>query len=157
MRKRAKDTRQRGTHTHGWGSKKKHRGAGNRGGRGNAGSGKRGDAKKPSYWKDRSYYKSKGFVSIHKPLKSINIKDLRRFKDTKIDLKKEGFDKLLSLGDADRKYDITVFQASESAIKKIEEKGGKVTLLKAEVDKKEAGSSEVKKEESKAEAKDSDE
>ena len=41
MRTRKKNTRQRGSHTHGWGAKKKHRGAGNRGGRGNAGSGPR--------------------------------------------------------------------------------------------------------------------
>ena len=44
--KRSKDTRQRGSNTHGWGAMKKHRGAGHRGGRGNAGTGKRGDAKK---------------------------------------------------------------------------------------------------------------
>ena len=41
--KRKKNSRQRGEWTHGWGAKKKHRGAGHRGGRGNAGSGKRGE------------------------------------------------------------------------------------------------------------------
>ena len=33
MQKKKKVTKQRGHKTHGWGSKKKHRGAGNRGGR----------------------------------------------------------------------------------------------------------------------------
>ena len=128
MRKRTKNSRQRGSHTHGWGSKKKHRGAGNRGGRGNAGSGKRGDAKKPSFWKDKSYFKSKGFTSIHKPLNTINIADLKKFADTKIDLYKKGYDKLLGLGNPDRKYDLKVPRASKSAVRKITEDGGTVLI-----------------------------
>ncbi len=43
-----KNKRQRGLSSHGWGHKKKHRGAGNRGGKGMAGTGKRADTKKPS-------------------------------------------------------------------------------------------------------------
>ena len=62
LNKRKKATRQRGSKTHGWGSMKKHRGAGNRGGRGRAGSGKRGDAKKPSYQK-KAYLGGHGFKS----------------------------------------------------------------------------------------------
>ena len=49
--KRKKNTRMRGGTTHGYGSMKKNRGAGNRGGRGNAGSGKRADSKKPKIYK----------------------------------------------------------------------------------------------------------
>ena len=52
---RKKNTRQRGSKTHGCGSMKKRRGAGHRGGRGAAGSGKRGDCKKPSIWKNKKY------------------------------------------------------------------------------------------------------
>ena len=49
MQNKVKKVRKfRGSHTHGYGSKKKHRGAGSRGGRGMAGSGKRADQKKPS-------------------------------------------------------------------------------------------------------------
>ncbi|NQU98352.1 uL15 family ribosomal protein [Candidatus Woesearchaeota archaeon] len=129
MIKRKKNTRQRGSHTHGWGSKKKHRGAGNRGGRGNAGSGKRGDAKKPSFWKDKSYYKSKGFKSLRKALKTLNISDLNKFEDTKIDLNKEGFNKLLSQGTPNQKYEIIVSYASKTAIEKITKAGGKVSGL----------------------------
>ncbi|MFH1771047.1 MAG: uL15m family ribosomal protein [archaeon] len=136
MNKRKKDSRQRGSHTHGWGAKKKHRGAGSRGGRGNAGSGKRGDAKKPSFWNDPSYYKSKGFVSLKKSLKSINISQLNKFENTKLDLSKEGYNKLLGMGKSKTKYDIKVSYASESAIKKIREAGGTVTLLKAKKEKK---------------------
>ncbi len=128
-RQRPKQSRNRGTHTHGWGAKKKHRGAGSRGGRGKAGSGKRGDANKPSYWTDKSYYKSKGFTSLKKPLKTINICDLAKFNDVKIDLRKAGFDKLLGIGKTTQKFEITVNHASESAIAKITEAGGKVSGL----------------------------
>ncbi len=46
VKKRKKNTRHRGTHTHSRGAKKKARGKGHRGGIGNAGSGKRADHKK---------------------------------------------------------------------------------------------------------------
>jgi len=46
--KKSKSVRMRGTSSHGWGHKKKHRGAGHRGGVGLAGTGKRGDVKKCS-------------------------------------------------------------------------------------------------------------
>ena len=62
INKRSKNERQRGHKTHGWGSKKKHRGRGNRGGQGMAGTGKRADQKKPSFWKER-YFGKLGFIS----------------------------------------------------------------------------------------------
>ena len=77
----------RGTSSHGWGHKKKHRGAGHRGGKGLAGTGARGDSQKVSILvKSKSilqkmaavkgtkmsklivgkaYYGKKGFNSIH--------------------------------------------------------------------------------------------
>ena len=55
-KKRKKNTRQRAGTTHGWGSMKKHRGKGNKGGAGMAGTGKRGDAKKPAIWKNKKYF-----------------------------------------------------------------------------------------------------
>src|SRR3989344_7248475 len=77
--RRKKDSRLRGSHTHGWGSKKKHRGSGHRGGKGNAGSGKGGDAKKPSYWGIKNYYGKHGFHSHTRALEQtgINIEDLQ--------------------------------------------------------------------------------
>ena len=70
--KRKKNTRQRGSHTHGWGAKKKHRGKGNKGGSGNAGSGKRSDSKKPSFWKLKlpKGFKKKG---LKKKINAVNL------------------------------------------------------------------------------------
>ena len=52
VNKRKKNTRMRAKTTHGYGSMKKNRGAGNRGGRGMAGSGKRADQIKPTILKN---------------------------------------------------------------------------------------------------------
>ena len=73
VNKQKKNKRQRAGTTHGWGSMKKHRGAGHRGGRGKAGSGKRGDAKKPSSWKNKKYFGVNGFNSKSSKIKSINL------------------------------------------------------------------------------------
>ncbi len=142
--KRSKNSRQRGTHTHGWGSKKKHRGAGNRGGRGMAGSGKRGDAKKPSVWKGKKQYLGKsGFKkkNIKSKIKSITIKTLiqempkligKKLAEEKggvfvVDLGKIGCNKLLSTGNATLKLKITTSYASAKAVEKIKAAGGEVT------------------------------
>ncbi len=138
-----KNKKQRGSKTHGWGSMKKHRGAGNRGGRGNAGSGKRGDAKKTLFQvrKVRS-----GKYGFHNPLsrkiKAINISDLERMakagrikkdKDTyPVDLKAIGYDKLLGTGKPANKFKITALSASQKAVAKIQEAGGEVILPDSE-------------------------
>src|SRR3989338_7153739 len=73
--KRKKNTRQRGHMTHGWGSKKKHRGKGHQGGAGMAGPRKRADSKKTSIWKDKHYFGKHGFVSKTPKVKisAVNI------------------------------------------------------------------------------------
>ncbi len=140
--RRKKNSRQRGSKTHGWGSMKKHRGAGHRGGRGNAGTGKRGDAKKPEIWKNTKYFGKYGFKSISKPAKALNIAYLEQKFDTLIAkglLKKEGdgftidfaelkCDKLLGAGAPSHKYLIKVEEASAKAVEKIKSKGGSVSL-----------------------------
>lgn len=151
--KRLKNVRQRASKTHGWGAMKKHRGAGNRGGRGNAGSGKRGDQKKPSYWNDKkpvgskkygkSYFGKHGFSSVwSKSPRGINVQDIERqlgswAKDKKatksadtysIDLSKLGFHKLLGTGKVTQKLKITVLKATPSAIEKVNAAGGSVTV-----------------------------
>lgn len=141
-RKRKKNVKQRGSHTHGWGAKKKHRGKGNKGGAGMAGTGKRGDAKKPSIWKNK-YFGKKGFKSKNfKDQKTINICELdqkidKLVKQNKIeqkgdtyniDLSKLGIDKLLSKGKATKKMNITTDSATEKAITKVKEAGGQVNL-----------------------------
>lgn len=148
FKRRKKNTRQRGYTTHGWGSMKKHRGAGHRGGRGNAGSGKRGDAKKPSYWKNPSRYGKQGFtergVLAVQPV-TINAghvssmaahlvadgKATEKAGTITIDLAALGYDKLLGSGIVTQKLDLMVGYASAKAIEKVEAAGGKVTVTAA--------------------------
>ena len=112
VHKRKKLIRQRGSKTHGWGAMKKHRGAGNRGGRGMAGSGKRADQMKTwiikKYGLD-NYFGKHGF-NIPKKIKqidnTINIKDLPN-KD-EINLTEMGYTKLLSKGNINKKIKVIV-------------------------------------------------
>jgi large subunit ribosomal protein L15 len=143
--KRKKNTRQHGGTTHGWGARKKHRGAGNRGGRGRAGSGKRGDCKKPGLlWKKgHKHYGKVGFNSHSRTkITALNISDLQSKLDHyvaeklaekkgdvyTIDLSKIGFNKLLGTGILSKKMNITTEYASEKAVSRVEEAGGKVTV-----------------------------
>ncbi|MFW5746565.1 MAG: uL15m family ribosomal protein [Nanoarchaeota archaeon] len=139
--KRKKGSRKRGSWTHGWGEKKKHRGAGSRGGRGNAGSGKRADVKKPSFRKSNRVFGRHGFVNhgAGPAVKSINVgyfddaslkgkQGVDFGKVIKVDLEKLGYQKLLGSGKVVGAYEITAASATQSAIKKIEAAGGKVIL-----------------------------
>jgi large subunit ribosomal protein L15 len=134
MTARKKNSRQRGSHTHGWGAKKKHRGAGSRGGRGMAGTGKRGDAKKPSILKTKKYFGKHGFrpKGQKKQARCVNIQDVELMGKENINLKELGYNKLLGKGRPTRKYSISVEYATQKSIQKIEKAGGSVTLLKAE-------------------------
>lgn len=134
----------RGSKTHGWGAMKKHRGAGSRGGRGMAGSGKRADTKKPTIIKKyglQSYFGKHGFripPRIKKIQKAINISYLEQNinKSKKendffiVDLKKLGFDKLLSKGKPTKKFKISLNAISKKAKIKIEKAGGEIILPK---------------------------
>jgi large subunit ribosomal protein L15 len=148
VRKRKKDSRQRGSKTHGWGSMKKHRGAGNRGGRGMAGSGKRGDAKKPSIWKNKRYFGKYGFHK-HGVVKKIVPVNLSYFEEkaeklladkliTKeadryiIDAAKLGFNKVLGCVKLTKKFKITSESFSKKAVEKIKAAGGEAVELKKE-------------------------
>ena len=149
-----KNSRQHGHKTHGWGSKKKHRGAGNRGGRGNAGSGKRADQKKPSYWNNKivkkagqkrgqNYFCKYGFgMNADKSGIAISVRDLNtrlpafvtEKKATEkggmytIDLTQAGIAKLLGTGKITKKVTITVLSATDAAVEKIAAAGGSVTI-----------------------------
>jgi len=121
--------------THGRG-KKAGRGAGLRGGRGNAG-----------LLKHRYMYMMKnmpdhfgrhGFKrppSAIKKVKAINVGELEELFPGKkdIDLRKEGYSKLLGSGNIKTKLKIKVDNASSKAIEKIEGKGGEVVLPKEPV------------------------
>ncbi len=140
IKKRKKNSRQRGSHTHGCGSMKKRRGAGNRGGRGRSGSSKRGDQKKPSYWKTERLGKN-GFNSHKKvvEMKPINLKTLEDIapslekkglvKSGTVNLANLGFNKLLGTGNVKNKWSITVDYASPSAVEKVKKAGGEVKVL----------------------------
>ena len=145
INKRKKNTRQRGHSTHGWGSKKKHRGKGHQGGAGMAGTGKRADSKKPSIWKDVNYFGKHGFVSktpkvkinavnaryieqhINRYISANLIKEENGFYS--VELAKLGFNKLLGDGKVSIKFRIITPYASKSALEKIKEAGGEVSGL----------------------------
>ena len=145
VNKRKKDTKQRGSHTHGWGSKKKHRGSGNRGGKGMAGTGKRSDAIKPSIWQEE-YFGKHGFVSKNRAVREgVNIEYLdsnaQKLVDKKaakiengavvINLAELGFDKLLGKGRVTKKLIITAGFASAGAVESVKAAGGDVIVQKA--------------------------
>ena len=143
VNKRKKNDRQRGSKTHGWGAKKKHRGQGNRGGRGMAGTGKRADTKKPSIWKT-DYFGKYGFVSKTPKVKinAVNIgfieQHINKFLSSNlikkedgfysVELEKLGFNKLLGDGKVSMKFKIKVPYASKTAVEKVKEAGGQVTV-----------------------------
>lgn len=168
-RKRTKNSRQRGSKTHGWGAMKKHRGAGHRGGRGNAGSGKRADQKKPCFWKTKYFGKngfasksrapkiypvnirmlddnanswaSKGYVKFEKGVYVINLADL-------------GYNKLLATGKLTKKYMIIVDFASAKAVEKVKSAGSSIEVKfsdKSEVQRAQASESGKQVEESDSE------
>ncbi|MBS3172661.1 uL15 family ribosomal protein [Candidatus Woesearchaeota archaeon] len=135
INKRKKCDRARGKTTHGWGAKKKHRGAGNRGGRGMAGTGKRAKHMKTHILKKIgiSYYGKHGFnrpQSTFVKLKQINLEEIDR------KAKKQGteyiFDasgyKVLAKGNITKKIKITADAFSQVAKEKIEAAGGEAIL-----------------------------
>lgn len=151
VNKRKKFSRQRGSHTHGWGSKKKHRGAGSRGGRGMAGTGKKGDAKKPSIWKNVKYFgkygfKKKGIIPEIKPVNLIYFEQklgsllanklISKENDLYIiDVAKLGFNKVLGYGKLTKKYKILAPLFSKGASQKIKAAGGEAIETKAKEEK----------------------
>ena len=151
--KRTKMSRLRGSHTHAYGGKKKHRGAGSRGGRGMAGTGKRGDVKKPSIATIKNYFGVHGFHSINrKDYTTINLNTLVSllpgFIETKvatkkgdvyvIDLSKTKYTKLLGSGSISVALDISVSTASARAIEKVAAAKGNVTMTEVKKAKKSA-------------------
>ena len=122
--RRKKNMKQRGHHTHGWGHKKKHRGAGNRGGRGMAGSGKRADHKKISILQKygTKYFGKYGFkIKDKKELKTINIYEINKSGQDILDLKNY---KVLGTGDINRKVKVIADKFSKKALEKIKKAGG---------------------------------
>lgn len=123
--------------SHGYGSSKKNRGAGNRGGRGNAGSGKKGQSKRMTK-EGVQELGEKGFKSRKPEKEAINLRDidqriqslveegLAEEKDGRIvfDASEAGYDKILGKGSLNSEIEIHADSFSSSAEKKIEEAGG---------------------------------
>ncbi|MFH1591534.1 MAG: uL15 family ribosomal protein [archaeon] len=169
--KRKKDTRMRGSHTHGGGHKKKRRGAGSRGGRGMAGSGKRADVKKPSSEKIKGYFGKHGFSSKSRTAKNpLTTKTLSSSIQTwttkgkaeekggvfSVDLSSLHYTKLIAAGPVSFKINVTVGMASQKAIEAIEKAGGKVTLTEQALKAKESSAPEKETAEKKTPDQESD-
>lgn len=134
----------RGSRTHGRG-KKHGRGAGGRGGTGNAGLHKHKFKSMVKYEPD--HFGRHGFVrhAQTRDSSSINLEDVvRRLTEfesqghakrsgttVEVDLTAAGIDKLLGKGRVPFALQITVAQASESAVSKVAGAGGKVVLPSA--------------------------
>ena len=129
VRFRKKVRRWRGRTSHGHGAKKKARGGGSQGGRGFAGLHKH---KYSSVVTGTLDYKFgfKGFHSRKKRGRAINIGDLENVVKgaSDVDLKSLGYSKLLSRGHVSKAMNIKVHAASQHAVEKIAEAGGKVII-----------------------------
>jgi len=143
LNKTKKSIKSRGARSHGYGSHKKHRGSGHQGGVGMAGTGKKADQKKTMIWKDTKYFGRHGFRSKNAvKINAINlfyiethidllVKDgvAKKVGDSyDINLKDLRCNKLLGGGIVTRKYNITTDYASKSAVAKVAEAKGKVTV-----------------------------
>ncbi|MFH1473721.1 MAG: uL15 family ribosomal protein [Candidatus Aenigmatarchaeota archaeon] len=131
VRRRKRITRLRGSRTQGFGSHKKHRGAGSRGGRGKSGLQKH----KKSWMliNEPDHFGKGGFkipVGAKKQILAITLKDIdilaKKMKKTEIDVSELGYDKVLSTGKITQPLTIKAKKIVDKAKKKIEEAGGKV-------------------------------
>lgn len=121
-----KVVKQRGHRTHGYGSQKKHRGKGSRGGRGMAGS--EGHRRTFLLKYAPGHHGKKGFKSkTGKKLRTINLRELEKLAGAskKIDLTSLGYDKVLGTGDIKSKLEVKAYHFSAKAKERIEKAGGK--------------------------------
>lgn len=148
IHKRNKRSRLRGRRTCGYGSRKKHRGKGSKGGKGMAGTGKKAGQKRtfidkymPGYF-GRHGFKSLQQIAKTKP-KIINLSEIQQrinnfiaegtakktAEGIMIDLKNC---KILADGELKDKFIINAKSASSKAKEKVEKAGGKILLIKEE-------------------------
>jgi large subunit ribosomal protein L15 len=132
IKKRKKAKKLHGQNTYGWGSRKKHKGSGHRGGIGMAGTGKRADHKKTLINKlyGNKYFGKQGITSKgteRKKLKTINLREIsQKFAGKKeLDLKKY---KILGDGEITNAITIKAKAFTKSAKEKIEKAGGKIIV-----------------------------
>ena len=151
LKKRRKSSRMhgRGTGSHGWGFRKKHKKSGHRGGKGMAGTGKRADQKKTLITKlyGNAYFGKQGITSKgteKDKRKRINISEVESKIGTylKKGIAKRGKDEIeinleeyKILGSSDsympkNKLIIKALEASKSAMEKVKKAGGEIIVSK---------------------------
>ncbi|MFC1454634.1 uL15m family ribosomal protein [Candidatus Undinarchaeota archaeon] len=160
---RSKNERQRGYSSHGWGHKKKHRGAGNRGGRGRAGYTKH----KFVYALIHGHYEGgklaetgfKTHPSQIEHIRSINLFQLEELAGDKkeINLADYNIQKVLGGGKFSKKLTVKADYFSASALEKIEKAGGKAVPLVESFEKVQEAPKEKAKESKPAEKKEKSE
>lgn len=143
VRTRKKHSRFRGYRTY-HGSHKKQKGAGNRGGRGQTGLSRHKKGWMLKY--DPEHYGKHGFkrhYSLVEEMKTLNLRELDRMVDklkeqkmveeengmTKVVLSKIGYNKLLGAGKITKPLIVEGKYFSKSAVKKLEELGGKAVKI----------------------------
>ena len=159
IKKKKKSVRQHGQNTYGWGSRKKRKGSGHRGGIGMAGTGKKADHKKSLVIKKyKQYFGKQGFTSRGtqlKKLKSINLREIQQNLDSLIKQFGKGNNelnlknyKILGDGEITEKLIIKARACTKGAREKIEKAGGEVIvpIIKPKVVAKPKEEKEVKKE-----------
>ncbi len=127
LRYKKKVRKMRGSKTHGYGAKKKHRGKGNHGGFGYAGSHKHKWSYIVKYEPD--HFGKKRLAPLNKKIKIINLHELDKIakeKGNDINLTKMGYDKLLGAGKISASVNIIVESWSKKAEEKIKNVGGSV-------------------------------
>ncbi len=161
VRTKGKSNKRRASRTHGWGSPKKHRGSGSRGGVGNAGRGKKGQQMMTLMHNIGFKLGKSGFVkppstvfvdrTINIGLLDSNIQKLlnekiaKKAKDAvEINVSSIGCTKVLGSGKVTAKLIVLAKKFSSSAKAKIEAAGGEAKLIEddvGEADKKTANNS----------------
>lgn len=132
VRKKRKIRKFRGKRSYGYGSHKKHRGGGSRGGRGKAGMHKHKWSYTVKYEPD--HFGKRGFkrpAGAAKRVKAINLRQLEVLAagKKKLDLSKLGYNKVLGSGNISSNLEVTAEAFSKKAIEKIEAAGGKVVIF----------------------------
>ncbi len=130
VHRKKKILKKRGSRTCGYGSHKKHRGGGSRGGRGKSGRFKH--KKSWVYRYQPDYYGKRGFKippKAKKEVKAITLREIdvlaKKLNKTEINLSELGYDKVLSTGNLTQALTIKAKKIVEKAKQKIENVGGK--------------------------------
>jgi large subunit ribosomal protein L15 len=143
VRREKKVRKFRGHRTYGYGSHKKHRGKGSRGGRGSAGMHKHKWSYTVKYAPD--HFGKKGFKRLFetREIKAINLEELEKKVESlleqkiaekeddkiKINVLKLGYEKVLGSGRVTKPLIVEAKFFSKKAIRKIEEAGGKAIVI----------------------------